>query len=319
MLTTAAEAGCTSDYVTCTNGYTDPPSNTITCATACGPSCCIDEDACKYFTGKVCKDGSCNGDFSCYEAHIDFVVNSCKGDESCANVGDDGGTVGIIVNSCSYGAACEYLGYAGTVGYVKDSCNEYKACAKLGYIGTVGNIKGSCNGYEACKNVAGMSGGSTGYLTSSCNGKRACTNLGYYGTAGNVKDSCNSDYSCKGVAFDIGGSIGDILSSCNNESACKNAGYDVNSDIFSSLNNCCSTTVSECEGASEATLPAQCKGAVSDYVCWLEITLPVHCCWCCYGLAGDSSQISCLLLCTTYRSPPSDTLILTDPTTNPGT
>ena len=142
-----------------------------------------------------------------------------------------------------------------------------------------------------------MSGGSTGYLTSSCNGVHACRRLGYYGTAGNVKDSCNSDYSCKGVAFDIGGSIGDILSSCNNEDACKGAGYDVNSVITSSLNNCCSTIVSECEGASEATLPAQCEGVVSDYLlmlarnhsaCTLLLVLLWSCWWLFSNLVFDS-------------------------------
>ena len=257
-LATAEEAGCTSGYVECVFGYL---ADEITpCAEECALTCCTGLDACKYFTGKVCQDGSCNGDSSCYAADIEFVVNSCKEPDSCFKVSSYSGTAGIIANSCDGDAACIFLGYYGRVGYVQDSCNGVEACKNAAYYATeMVNFKNSCNAQYAC------------YY------------LGYKGNVGNVKDSCNYYQACKNVARTAEGSIGDILSSCNKDSACKGAGYDSDLAITSSLNNCCNTNESECEDASEATLPAQCT--VSDYACQLVIpTLSewwTRCCWCC--------------------------------------
>jgi hypothetical protein len=242
LTTTAAEAGCTSGYVECYNGFLASDSATP-CATACGSSCCIGSNACTYFTGKVCKDGSCDGDSSCYGLKSEFVVNSCKVGDSCFKVAYGGGSVGIIVNSCSGSGACQNLGYYGKVGYVKDSCN----------------------GYEACRYVA-YSSGETGNFKNSCNYKYACKNLGYNGKVGDVKDSCNKYKSCFAIAAGEGGLIGNVLSSCNNEYACYEAGLDGESVITSSLWNCCNSIADECKNANEESLPAECKVS-AGYAC----------------------------------------------------
>jgi len=64
------------------------------------------DDACVGFTGKVCKDGSCNGYKACENANISSVVNSCVGRSACVKAGYLGGSIGNIVDSCKYEAAC---------------------------------------------------------------------------------------------------------------------------------------------------------------------------------------------------------------------
>ena len=56
----------------------------MTCADACGGLCCEDTNACMGFTGKVCKDGSCSGQYSCINANIGFLKDGCKGEFSCS-------------------------------------------------------------------------------------------------------------------------------------------------------------------------------------------------------------------------------------------
>ena len=59
--------------------------DTKTCHDECAGGCCTFDDggslfdACDGFTGKVCRDGSCNGEQACDGATIKSVVNSCRG------------------------------------------------------------------------------------------------------------------------------------------------------------------------------------------------------------------------------------------------
>ncbi len=79
----AVEPGCTAGYVNCLYGKVRIRSYTRPCAYACEGKCCVGYDACDGFTGKVCKDGSCNGKAACSKADIPFVIDSCKGDNAC--------------------------------------------------------------------------------------------------------------------------------------------------------------------------------------------------------------------------------------------
>jgi hypothetical protein len=61
---------CSAGFVDCVNGYVSDSGGGTTCELACGGACCV-EDACAYFTGKVCKDSvSCMGESACELAKI---------------------------------------------------------------------------------------------------------------------------------------------------------------------------------------------------------------------------------------------------------
>ena len=76
-----AVAPTCADNVVCDNGY--DTTTFETCATSCAGKCCKGDNACFQFTGKVCKDGSCNGKAACWKANIPFVIDRCKGDYAC--------------------------------------------------------------------------------------------------------------------------------------------------------------------------------------------------------------------------------------------
>ena len=157
MLTTSVAPQCSSGIVDCVYGMVRG-SATITCAAACGPNCCAGVHACTSFTGKVCKDGSCNGKFACTYAYIPSVVNSCEGDYACYNTGYDG-TVGNISNSCNAVDACSYLGTYGAAKLVQGSCNAYQACDSVAYNGSIGSLTSSCNATSACKGAGSPTNG----------------------------------------------------------------------------------------------------------------------------------------------------------------
>jgi len=195
--------------------------------------------ACSLFTGKICKDGSCNGPAACQYAKIPLVANSCKDANGppCYFAGSGGGTLVVgMKNSCNGERACQYLGQGratggGKVEYLLDSCNGYYGCANAGYQGTIGFIKSSCNGSRACNDLARDGGKS-----------------------GNVQDSCNAAYSCDSAAKGTSKFIGEISMSCNGANACQYL-TGINS---TNLNNCCNSD-NECTSKNELSLPAQCS------------------------------------------------------------
>lgn len=161
------------NYIICVNGFNDG----ISCATACNGQCCIGPDACTGFTGKICRDGSCNGFRACTSSSVQLVVNSCKSSAACAYAGREGG---------------------GTVGQIVNSCSEQYACYKLGWNGFVGNVLDSCHGLYACQN-GGSSGGSIASITRSCNNYQACFVAGVGSNGGiltDMRDCCNSYNGC---------------------------------------------------------------------------------------------------------------------------
>ncbi len=158
MLPTSVAPQCTAGIVDCDYGMVRG-SPTTTCAAACGPTgCCVGVNACSSFTGKLCKDGSCNGKYACTYASIPSVRNSCKGDYACYNTGYDG-TVGNISSSCNAIDACCYLGTYGATGHVQDSCNAYQACDSVAYKGFVGKLTSSCKSASACKGARSPTNG----------------------------------------------------------------------------------------------------------------------------------------------------------------
>ena len=152
----------------CVNGFvhdtdTNDPANR--CFEKCNKNdCCTfdnagtPEDACIGFTGKVCKDKSCNGKEACQNAKIPSVVTSCIGERACYKAGGDGGSIGNVDGSCDADFACYRLGLD---------------------IGKVGNVLRSCNTKSACFDAA-ADGGLIGSIIDSCKyGDFACSGLGF--------------------------------------------------------------------------------------------------------------------------------------------
>ena len=202
---------CT-DHVTCAGGYGVGTNNQVTCEEACqgqnGEQLCCDGtyfdpdgypyQACDGFTGRVCKDGSCSGHYSCYYANIDSVVNSCIGKGSCKEVAYRGGKVTEIVNSCEGLNSCYYLAaQKGKIGTVSSSCNKESSCeGAAAYNGFIADITSSCNDLRSCIYVAAgcydtdyycdyrSAGGSVGHILRSCLNVEACYDMAAY--EGNV-------------------------------------------------------------------------------------------------------------------------------------
>ena len=100
---------CTQGYVDCDNGFVRGSEPPISCRESCNLYYCWvgTSYACEYFTGKICKDGSCSADRKewirnkhinkpCHRSKIDFVVNSCIDNYACMY------TVATkLVNSCN--------------------------------------------------------------------------------------------------------------------------------------------------------------------------------------------------------------------------
>lgn len=156
---------CPEGYVDCKDGKL-ASDDTIYCSDACynadtsSYDCCYGVYACYGFTGKVCKDGSCNGDQSCELASIPIVVDSCKEFQSCYAVGyvaegAPANNVGNFINSCTGSKACYNVAYAlgGGVGSLENSCTVEEACMDLGK-GSFGpvtsNLKDCCTSNKAC-------------------------------------------------------------------------------------------------------------------------------------------------------------------------
>lgn len=156
-------------------------------------NCCVGNDACARFTGKVCADQgqkSCYAvnlgldqlgaspstldisSFACTDANIGEVVNGCIGERACNRVGSKVdptfvGGVGIIRNSCVGNGSCQLMAsnnergqYCPVIDEVISSCNVERGCSFLAYggnnkeyTGSVRRITHSCNAYNACENA----------------------------------------------------------------------------------------------------------------------------------------------------------------------
>jgi len=274
------------EYVICVNGHVKGYPG-VTCYEACGDgaNCCSGIDACKGFSGRVCKDTiSCSGDSACAYANIPWVVRSCKELGSCFKAGYGMGSIESIVDSCIGDFSCyNAAAYFGSIGKIQSSCNGIDACNWLGYDnGLVGDVLGSCNADSGCED-ASWYGGSIGSIIESCNQYNACHGLGQKGgKVGDVTKSCTARYSCyygaekKGSIWSISnscygedscrkagsddGSIGNIAQSCKADNACTGAGSGLNGRITSNLMSCCNTGL-ECDYATQASLPATCNAA----------------------------------------------------------
>lgn len=264
-ISSSQQVACSEGYIDCYDGWTYKYQDgswvkDITCREACNGACCISSDdyspgyhACDHFTGKVCKDGSCNGEFACYRVHIQYVVNSCIGNGACCEkFGYDGGVSGSVINSCQGFIACQLIGSRAQDG------------------GEARNVIDSCVGDAACSRL-GMYGSFEGDVINSCNGYNACLFLGYNGiVTGSIMNSCNFRFACELLAQE-GGAITHVTSSCNAQEACHGAGSlycldfdEVNGcyefdggEISTPMNGCCNENYA-CNFTREDTLPEQC-------------------------------------------------------------
>ncbi len=186
----AVYSTCTAGFVECEDGIL-VSDDTTTCFADCDGNCCTyydlndnPVDACVGFTGKVCKDGSCNGfNASCNKkATIPSVVNSCKDYGACRFAGGYGGSIKSMVDSCIGIYACHGAAYyGGTIGNIIGSCfGEYYTCmsAVMTY-GSIGDITESCMGYIACDDI-GQVYGKVGNIVKSCLGESACNDTSEY-------------------------------------------------------------------------------------------------------------------------------------------
>ena len=240
----AVPSTCTAGFVECKDGYL-VSDDTTTCYAECAGDCCKGYDyygdpvdGCAGFTGKVCKDGSCNGYDACEDATIPSVVNSCKYDGACENAGRYGGLIKSMVDSCNGYYACSYAAQiGGTIGNILGSCNEDLACGGAATLyGSIGDITESCIGLFACDDL-GQGYGKVGNVVKSCLGYRACDDVAEgFGLIGDISGSCIGDKSCYYLGK-FGGTVGVLSGSCTAYQACM-VGALAGGTIVSITNSC---------------------------------------------------------------------------------
>lgn len=248
---------CDAGFVDCLGGL-DRSNSAKSCFESCAGKCCqgpfsdyMGYDACVGFTGKVCKDGSCYGKESCYDANILSVVNSCKGAKSCRNVGTyHGESIISIVDSCHGRNSCfDAAAHYGSIGSITDSCNYSGACAGLaGNKGKVGDVTSSCNTDFACYRAA-YARGYIRSIATSCTERFSCFMLGHtFGKVGDTINSCKGTAACK-YGLQNGGSIGSIIGSCNEEKSCYGLGR--HGGHVGDIKNACTASNSCSYGAAD--------------------------------------------------------------------
>jgi len=239
------------------------------CVEACAGECCIAGDllpgVCTGTTGRICRDGSCNGSNACRfaDAGSNYIVNSCQGDFACyVNPPNTQGYLrfhGNVIDSCQGEEVCQAYFY-----------RRYDLTTDVVFSKT---ITSSCNGDGAC----GASDSSlrfNDYVINSCNGITACSftgaeyyfcgeyetndyyqaNDGYYQPQtddyntnncdeelglfnGTLSCSCNGNYSCSGsdkpMTF-----AKDLTYSCNGYNSCvgNSESITLNGALFKSCN-----------------------------------------------------------------------------------
>ena len=275
ILAQAAPSKCTAGFVDCKDGYL-ASDNTTTCYDKCAGDCCKGYyngtiyDDCFGFTGKVCKDGSCNGEGTCVNATIPSVVNSCKGKFTCYKAGYDRGLIKSMVDSCHGEYACSYA--AQTKGFIGDligSCNGFGACYYIAADrGSIGKMTNSCIGKLACSYAARYSGFISS-ISGSCIGKESCSFLGYDdGTVGVVSNACTGTYSCfDGASY--GGSTKSITNSCTDNFSCTNLGKNASKvgDVKDSCKGYASCfSLSGGKGSSVGSISTSCN---ADFACFI--------------------------------------------------
>ena len=220
---------CTAGFVHCVDGNeVDPVTGSPTgntCHKACqNPSdpssqdCCVVNNDCSTFTGKVCRDGSCDGTNrntgsgagACASANIpEGVIDSCRGDSACVLLGGES-SAGV-----------------GAVGRVESSCHGDRSCNAINFNfrpvpGKVGNLLKSCHGDLSCEGLGAYlndpSSGPVGDVIFSCHGYGSCVGVGVDGAVGNIFHSCHDNTACTLMAY--GGIVGDLAYSCRGREAC---------------------------------------------------------------------------------------------------
>ena len=159
------------------NGLAEVNGQSVSCAVACGNTvedvsrsyggysytysratggqCCVGRDACKNFTGSVCKVNiSCSGFLACYYAKITSVLRGCSGGTACTGAGSNNGSIGTVRDSCTGLNSCYEAGRSGSIGDITSSCQAYKSCQYAARYGSIGYITSSCRGRRSCQDAA---------------------------------------------------------------------------------------------------------------------------------------------------------------------
>ena len=106
-----------------------------------------------------------------WERILQDQTGSCNEYQACKGAGSQGGSIGIIANSCNAGGACELMAHNnGRIGRItSSSCNNEGSCANAAADGgDITSIEASCNGQGACNN-AGRNNGTISLISSKCN------------------------------------------------------------------------------------------------------------------------------------------------------
>jgi len=167
----------------CPQGFVTYVDGVVAEGEGCGDNCCIGGsffgntfEACEGFTGRVCRDGSCNGINSCRDAEVDTVSgSSCSGTGACRSAR----SVEISDQSCQGQAACRSLGN-------RDDADGFKVTLITG---------GSCSGEDSCRNAIVES-----VLEGSCVGENSCKASTIVQVSGG---SCDGDNACRNAILDV--------------------------------------------------------------------------------------------------------------------
>ncbi|EJK49726.1 hypothetical protein THAOC_31364 [Thalassiosira oceanica] len=180
---------------------------------------------------------------------------------ACIGIGDEGGRIHLLDDSCRGDAACyedifncNFSTNPGREFQVRTRTNDFhliigqSACTKMAVAyGHVGDVVSSCNGKEACANLA-EAWGVVEKLEFSCNDHAACRGMAYEGgKVEKVEHSCNNDEACVDMA-NVEGFVERLVHSCNNEISC--AGMAFEEGRVGTVKECCNAGAEICLGVN---------------------------------------------------------------------
>lgn len=154
--------------------------------------CCIGDGACEGFTGHVCKDGSCDGEQSCYEAKVDYIGGyrtldaalngpSCIGQDTCLKAR------GRVIEGGSCAGYPPYSSFDSSQA-LKDWWGPRRVCM-FAEVEEIQN--GACQGPYACQSTTGN------IISDSCKGYAACGGVGEKDGFNIIQQSCDGVCACQ--------------------------------------------------------------------------------------------------------------------------
>lgn len=166
---TTSTSPTTSPTLSPTTSPTSSPTLSPTSSPTPGPGVCIPTNA-----TAVPQTRNLQGIPYPWELHLQGQTSStasCSEYQACKGAGSQGGSIGIISNSCNGEGACSLVAHNnGRINRItSSSCNNKGSCANAATDGGyIDRIQASCNGQGACNN-AGRNNGDISVISSNCN------------------------------------------------------------------------------------------------------------------------------------------------------